>query len=580
MSGYQLRTASSVATLNDMNSFIIDIGADTSQAPPPRTPEPAHRPRRAPARTTSTALRTPRTPRAVEAAMVANMPIEAIADRPPASSSSAAASATSTATATTATGRLPTNEPPPMPTLGSATKMAPPPSAAAAAAATTVQSGNEYTDSVHILPRQYRDFRRAPADRYQNTIKPLTAPPLGPTPEMAATQLNLVRATQRLYFYNFQKLQAQDWYDFLFNEVIGRARRPENEFIQVHTLARPGGGDELMLPGANPTSRYGLTSFQTQQTPFGGSGGFGGGGGVPGAGGILQQGSFLPPAGPLFVPPPPPLPPPPPPPGSAPTPSAPPAMLDAFDMLHDEIADADPAGQTIASGNRYTQLQDDIDNLLAEQSAQDASVAKTPDELAQIRRARRRATHDAEPWLSDARQATGFVVLNPLYIAAKRQALARLRFYCRATSLATVEEEEFIRRRPRRTLPNGKLDVDWETARSMFGELIADFFVLNRMKAGAGVNNAGDKAYMTRQINALLSDFAYRIGYNDEWGYKTFYIIDPRNDERRQPVFARESELRFTPYESVLGPQYTGRREAASLAGGGRQRITLAMLGQ
>jgi hypothetical protein len=541
MAGYQTRAASSVASL-DMNNFVIDIGAAETLAPV-RSPEPAHRPRRRtnlPPKAQQVQPMRQRTPRAVEEALVpravqapltANVPIETIA----------------------ASAR-PTPEP----------------------AASTVQTGDPYTDSVAILPRQYAQFRDAPAERYQNTIKPLTAPPLGPTPESAALQLNLVRATQRLYFLNLEALQRQDWYDFLFNEVIGLARRPESEFILVQRI--PSATDELTLPGANPTSRYGRTTFQSQQTPSGGGiGGSAGGGHIPGAGGIAQGGGY---AVPLPVSP-----------GSPGSPglasrspvwlpSAPPAEDDVFGLINNAVLDDDPSLHSITTGSRFSRAQDRVDDLLAQQAAQDATLAKTPDQLAQLRRERRLATHNADVWLNDARQATGFVVLNPLYVAAKREALRLVHLYCTGTSLGNVPESEFVRRRHSGALPDGRPNTQWMTVRTMFGRLVAYVFLLSRMEAGGGVRYANDLGHMTAQINALLREFVYRVGYDDRQNYKTFYIVEPRNDERRQPVWERASELRFSPYESTLGPGVGGARAASSLVASNRNRITLSMLAQ
>lgn len=114
----------------------------------------------------------------------------------------------------------------------------------------------------------------------------------------------------------------------------------------------------------------------------------------------------------------------------------------------------------------------------------------------------------------------------------------------------------------------------------MFAALVANIFLHRRMKAGSGVRYANDIDSMTAEINALLRNFVYTVGYDNRPGYQTFYIVDPRNDERTQPVFARASQLRFAPYQSVLGPEYTnGGGNAPSLTQR-RNRITLAMLAQ
>jgi hypothetical protein len=196
----------------------------------------------------------------------------------------------------------------------------------------------------------------------------------------------------------------------------------------------------------------------------------------------------------------------------------------------------------------------------------------------QYRRSLRRSLIENGQWLYDPLQTTGFVILTPMYVGAKAEALALLHRVCRGTSLRGISEHELIRRRPARTLPDGRPDDAWETVRTMFATLVADVVLQRRMKAGLGVRYAQDLTAATGEINALLREFVYTVGYDARDEYRTFYLIAPRNDERRQPVYARHSEVRHAPYESVAGPQYAdSSRNAPSLVER-RNRITLSML--
>lgn len=92
-----------------------------------------------------------------------------------------------------------------------------------------------------------------------------------------------------------------------------------------------------------------------------------------------------------------------------------------------------------------------------------------------------------------------------------------------------------------------------------------------------GVRHKHDLARITGEINGNLAQFRYTVGYDARDGYKTFYIVTPRNDERQQYVFQRTSQLRYEPYNSVLGPQYSSTSNAPSMLDL-RNRITTRLL--
>lgn len=420
----------------------------------------------------------------------------------------------------------------------------------------TVESG---TDAFAVLPEIEHGFRTDPAETYQNRVRPLTAPEL---PPLAIEQY---RAGQRLAIYSYTSLLKQDWYDFMIR-VQGLCRRPDSEFISIQSVPRHDGADII---GGDVYGRR--VPYQAQQTPY-----------------ADRMGPSAPtPGGPAPVPTPDLM--------GSPTPGgpAPVAVPTASELFPDNTGspygDASesemarqasgvvreralsnrqlvesaaelimrrlPAATTMVSGERLTEFQARIDALHDETRARQGNDA----EASELRRDLRKAFAGAS-WLDDPLRATGFAVFSPIYIAAKDQALALIHQYCRDTSLGDVPESEFIRRRPARIMLDGREDTHWQTVRSMFARLVATMLNRQRMEAGTGTRYASDLPSITADFNRQLTEFRNIVGYDRD--AQTFYIIDPRNDERRQPIYERYSELRHTPREHVRDGGARARRDA------------------
>ncbi len=461
--------------------------------------------------------------------------------------------------------------PPPPPTpMPTATEMPPPPPVApqtTPAAPVVVeprpvesQTVVSKTKIIQILPEVHERFESASTSTYQNQIRPLTAPELEP---LAIEQS---RAANRLYIYSFESLARADWYDFMY-EVRGlTGNRPESDFISIQTFqprTATSAADQPTVGGDASLARYGQYNLQALRTP-------------------ARPGS-VPAASSLFPPPPagagapPPLIPPSPQGGSGasspPVPRSPfggatlseqedealrrptrPRVLSATDVIttiNQNVLD-DPDIRTVMSGTKLTELQQRIDDLHDLRALENAKLAA--DEASLIRRELRQSLAANSPWLNDPLQATGVVILQPPYVAAMRKAAALIDLYAADTSLANVPASEYIRRRPPTYLPNGKPDTAAASARSFFARLVADCMLQRRMLAGVGVRNKGDHQYMINEENAVIAEVKYRFGYDSS--RQTFYMVSPRNDERRQPVTQRASELRYEPYASTLGPEY------------------------
>lgn len=516
----------------------------------------------------------------------------------------------------------PTAVPPP---IAASTSMLPPPPVQPTSVhvvAPIVASGTSLNDVVQVVPNVRSAFLNDSDTRYQNRIKPPHVP------RLPDDVVRLSRASNELYVYDMQSLLSQDWYDAAMR-VRGLCRRNEEEFISFQAF--PKGAAKAEVAGFDVVgSRFGrvnlVTPLQSEDASLGGGGGGGGGGadgsyggydggdgGGSGGGGDGNYGGGAG-GGRLF--------------GQDDlsevqrVPRGPNINVDELDnsqpqsLLSDDLSSAEksrreaverarlakqaisnlppamaltqqfvlgtfrdivsshPEVQTVKSGTNINDLLSKIDRLHELDMFKPALQTET---AKKVRLSIRQSFIDNAPWLTDPLRAIGIVTLHPSYVAAKADAYADIQFYCTDTSLGGVPEEEFIRRRPYRMLPNNTPDVQWDVVRTMFIRLIAMKYTYDRLLANQGVRSAGDKPQMVQNINALLREFRYRVGYNPDPRYKTFYIVTPRNDERRQPVFKRTSELRFDPYRSVYDANIGGG-SAPSVTDSRRERITLAML--
>lgn len=431
----------------------------------------------------------------------------------------------------------------------------------------TIAAGERFIERV---PDIHQLFEQQDTNSFQNRIRPLTAPAL---PNLA---IDIARAHNAMNIYNLESLYKQDWYDAM-SIVRGLTHRPESDFISVQTFAPRSSANEPYVGGGDTSmSRYAAYGLQNLMTPFRQA--FpNNGGGVPeqsqlgdGGRGDASIGAVqgtpaqsadasmgMPNDQPMVPPPPPSL-----------------TLEQRNNVINTTIA-ADPYVRTVTTGTKLADLQEKIDALHRQEILENSQLGVI--EAEQMRRELRKAYAYNSPWLNDPLQATGVVALTPTYVAAKAEALSLVQSMCADTSLATVPESEWVRRRTRQRLPDGKPDTQWQTARMLFLRLVADVFVQRRMLVGQGVRHKDDLRRITSEINANLSQIRYTVGFDDRPGYKTFYIVTPRNDERRQPVYRRLSELRAEPYASVLGPQYNNMGVAPSILDN-RNRITTRML--
>lgn len=444
----------------------------------------------------------------------------------------------------------------------------------------TVKTGEKY---IEYVPEVYDLFEKQDAVSFQNRVKPLTAPPL------PVSTIELVRTHNAMNIYSVVSLYKQGWYQFA-SLVRGMTFRPESDFFTVQTYQQryTSHGEPFIGGGDASMSRYGQFGLQVLQTPLATAAAIAPAGGVAApAGSIPEQQQLYPeerspqadrpqvssaaatelqsledrlrpgpgrtmPSQPLLT------------------------VADQIGAANIEILRLHPELREIKSGTKLQELQARLDNLHREELLRDSTRAEA--EATALRRDLRKAVSDNSSWLNDPLQTTGVVVLTPAYVSAKAEALCLIASTTTDTSLANVPESEWVRLRPMRRLPDGRMDTQWETARVMFARLIANIFVKRRMDAGQGIRHKDDKPQIVAEINAILRQIRYTIGYDHRPGYKTFYLVTPRNDERNQYVYQRLSQLRHEPYQSVLGPQYSDVSGGAPSQLRPRDRITTQLL--
>lgn len=430
---------------------------------------------------------------------------------------------------------------------------------------TTIAAGERF---IERIPDIHQLFEQQDTNSYQNRIRPITAPAL------SNRAIDITRAHNAMNIYNLESLYRQDWYDAM-SIVRGLTHRPESDFVSVQTFAPRASTNEPYIGGGDTSmSRYAGYGLQNQTTPwrpaFPGGGvpeqsQFGDGGRADASIGAVQGTPAQSADASMGA--------------RTDQPMAPPPLptltLEQRNNVINTTISSDPYVRTVTTGTKLADLQEKIDALHRQEILENSQLGVI--EAEQMRRDLRKAYAYNSPWLNDPLQATGVVALTPTYVAAKAEALSLVQSMCADTSLATVPESEWLRRRTRQRLPDGKADTQWQTARMLFLRLVADVFVQRRMLVGQGVRHKDDLRRITSEINANLSQIRYTVGYDDRPGYKTFYIVTPRNDERRQPIYRRLSELRSEPYASVLGPQYNNMGVAPSILDS-RNRITTRML--
>lgn len=357
--------------------------------------------------------------------------------------------------------------------LASYDALQPPTIAKEATAPAEPQTVSTKEHFVEIVPEVRDLFLNQPVESFQNRVRPPTAPPL---PNLT---IELTRAHNEMNIYSLQSLYKQDWYRFL-TLVRGLTHRPEADFITVQTFAPSrsrtdpyvGGGDASM-------SRYAQYGLEQRTTPLGagsGAAAAAAAAAAPEEGRIFAQGDE----------------------GENAADDA--AALESLEQqargqqgaqngnlaeqlrIVNEAVLANSNAREIRTGARFAELQKRIDDLHTEELFGNSQLAE--DRAQAVRRDLRKALAVNSPWLNDPLQTTGFVVLSATYVSALEEAISLIRSHCVDTSLADVPVREYTRTRPRRTLPNGKADSDWETVRAMFARLVADVYVQRRMIVG------------------------------------------------------------------------------------------------
>jgi len=437
----------------------------------------------------------------------------------------------------------------------------------------TVKTGEKY---IEYVPEVYDLFEKQDAVSFQNRVKPLTAPPL------PVSTIELVRAHNTMNIYSLVSLYKQGWYQF-GSLVRGMTFRPESDFFTVQTYQQrvASSGEPFIGGGDASMSRYGQFGLQILQTPLATAAATAAASSIPERQQLYPEERSTQGERPPVS-------------SAAATelqsledrlrpgpgrtmPSQPPlTVADQIDAANIEILRLHPELREIKSGTKLQELQARLDNLHREELLRDSTRAEV--EATALRRDLRKAVSDNSSWLNDPLQTTGVVVLTPAYVSAKAEALCMIASTSTDTSLANVPESEWVRLRPTRMLPDRRMDTQWETARVMFARLVANLFIKHRMDAGQGIRHKGDKEQIVVEINAILRQIRYTIGYDNRPGYKTFYLVTPRNDERNQYVYQRLSLLRHEPYQSVLGPQYSDVSASAPSQLRPRDRITTQLL--